>query len=159
MHRIGVFDPPCLTIGNMISKIGIPVYYWEFTSEAIHKDGIHIIFLNRNATKEEQWQDYAHELCHIMYHAGNQSDMPNMFKDLQEWQAINFALHFCVPTFMLDCMYRRNIMPWHKKEASKVIAETFCVELRFAEIRLDKWLKKRQFHLLHQGVDQLLDIC
>ncbi|MFE0508100.1 ImmA/IrrE family metallo-endopeptidase [Peribacillus butanolivorans] len=41
-------------------------------------------------------QEFAHELCHILRHDGNQIYMPKMFIKLQENQANYFTYHFCI---------------------------------------------------------------
>ncbi|WP_371811524.1 hypothetical protein [Sporosarcina sp. Te-1] len=50
--------------------------------------------------------------------------MHPLFIELLEWQADNFAMHFCVPTFMLD----RILLPPDQKAAIHLIMETFKVD-------------------------------
>lgn len=64
--------------------------------------------------------------------------MHPLFVELQEWQADNFALHFCIPTFMLQ----RIRLPPDRQAAVCFIAETFNDEIEFAELRLDRYLQK-----------------
>ncbi|MET1032334.1 ImmA/IrrE family metallo-endopeptidase [Domibacillus tundrae] len=51
---------------------------------------------------------------------------------LQEWQANTFALHFCIPTFMLQ----KLDLPFHKQLAITEVAHIFGVAYTFAEERL-----------------------
>jgi len=139
-------DPFQLTLENISALIMLPVRYWEFTSEASYRNGVYVLFLDENLTKQEQWQDFAHELCHILFHAGNQLHMPVMFRELQEWQATSFAFHFCIPAYLLD----KINLPNNKREAIKVIADNFGVEYEFAEERLEKWLQQREGYLFHE---------
>jgi hypothetical protein len=57
--------------------------------------------------------------------------MHPLFIDLQEWQAINFAYHFCVPTFMFDFNY-----------TVYDIVQLFNVDYAFACKRLEKYRNK-----------------
>ncbi|MGG3452037.1 ImmA/IrrE family metallo-endopeptidase [Domibacillus aminovorans] len=58
---------------------------------------------------------------------------------MQEWQANSFALHFCIPTFMLGKLELTD----HRQAAIAIIAQTFDVEYGFAEERLEHWLRQR----------------
>lgn len=55
---------------------------------------------------------------------------------MQEWQANSFALHFCIPTFMLETIELTD----HKQAATAIIVQTFGVEYEFAEEQLERWL-------------------
>ncbi|MFS0574956.1 ImmA/IrrE family metallo-endopeptidase [Sporosarcina sp. 179-K 3D1 HS] len=121
------------------NKFHIRVYYFDEASEANNLGGIYRIFLNENQTKQQIWQDFAHELGHILRHEGYQWSMEEPFREYQEWQAENFAHHFCVPTFMLD----RLDLPRLRCEAVWLIASLFNVETTFANDRLEKWLRNR----------------
>ncbi|MCD5324742.1 MULTISPECIES: ImmA/IrrE family metallo-endopeptidase [Pontibacillus] len=90
------------------------------------------IHLQIHDTPEEQWESFGHEICHVLWHAGNQLFMANTYRLKQEWQARNFALHFCVPTFML----LKLDLPERRCEAVELIAETFGVTHTFANQRL-----------------------
>ncbi|WNS79165.1 hypothetical protein RRU94_07150 [Domibacillus sp. DTU_2020_1001157_1_SI_ALB_TIR_016] len=54
---------------------------------------------------------------------------------LQEWQAKTFALHFCMPTFMLE----KLDLPFDKRPAINKAAELFNLEYSFVEKRLALW--------------------
>lgn len=126
------------------NKFNIRIYYFDEPSEANNLGGIYRIFLNENQTEQQIWQDFGHELGHILRHEGCQWIMNNPFRDYQEWQAESFAHHFCVPTFMLDCLE----FPRLRCEAVGLVASLFNVETTFADARLEKWLQNRQNYLL-----------
>jgi Zn-dependent peptidase ImmA (M78 family) len=86
-----------------------------------------------------QWQEFGHELCHLLRHAGNQHTLPSFFLRMREWQANSFALHFCIPTFLLEELDLTD----DKQSAIEIIAQTFGVEYDFAEERLERWLLQR----------------
>lgn len=115
----------------------IKVYYFDESSEANNMGGIFRIFLNQNQSKQAIWQDFAHELAHILDHEGYQWSMYEPFREYQEWQAEQFAYQFCVPTFLLNQMK----LPQLQSEATGVIVSQFNVEASFAVKRLDKWMQ------------------
>ena len=111
-----------------------PVLYWEFSSEAVIYEDRHKIFLNKNLSKQKQWQEFGHEFNHVVGHAGSQSrNMNKYFYQLQEWQANYFSYHFCVPTFMLDQLKEVSVCE---------IMELFNVEEEFAYRRLEMYQNK-----------------
>lgn len=118
------------------SNVGI--YLTSSTSEAFSWDGRYYIFIDRRLDDRQRWQDFGHEICHVLRHSGRQGNMPAPFRELQEWQADNFMYHFCVPSFML----RRIRLPPDQQSAVRLIAEIFNVEITFAEERLIRYLRK-----------------
>ena len=133
-------NPYQLSIESVADSMNLSVEYWEDTSESVCWRGKYKVFLKKRESKEQQWQEFAHELCHVLWHAGRQEHLATPFVELQEWQADNFAHHFCIPTFMLLSMD----LPRNKKEAVGVIGEEFRVEPEFAEQRLNIWLQQRK---------------
>lgn len=119
-------------------ELNVGVYLTGNTSEAFYWDGRYYIFIDRDLDNQRRWQDFGHELCHVLRHSGHQGNMPAPFRELQEWQADNFMYHFCVPSFML----RRIRLPPDQQSAVRLIAETFNVEISFAEERLKRYLRK-----------------
>lgn len=116
------------------ARLGIWIHYAPFSSRAVDRAGLKTIVLDSRLTKQEQWQDFGHELCHLLHHAGNQLAMGESFIRFQETKAANFAYHFCIPTFML----LRTELPRLESEAVACIASTFGVEPEFARERLKR---------------------
>jgi Zn-dependent peptidase ImmA (M78 family) len=130
----GIYRPDQIDLKEIASKLNIWVHIAPFTSKAQRYRGLHSIVLDSRISEPEQWEDFGHELCHVLRHAGNQLNMPKSFKDFQEGKANNFALHFCVPTFMiLD-----SGLPYSWNEALLFIMDTFNVTERFAQRRLER---------------------
>lgn len=119
-------------------RLNIGIYLTSNDSEAFYWDSRYYIFINRNLDSRQRWQEFGHELCHVLRHGGHQGRMPPPLRELQEWQADNFMYHFCVPTFMLQ----RIRLPPDRRAAAVLIAETFNVEYQFAAIRLDRYVNK-----------------
>lgn len=88
-----------------------------------------LICIDARLHKEERWEQFGHELCHALWHSGNQLGVPLLFREYQEWKANNFALHFCVPTFMLDELK----LDREYFKAIYQIQDTFNVDEEFAK--------------------------
>ena len=142
--KIGIQRIEHVTMKNVASGLDITVYTFEGSSEGVYAAGRQYIFLNRDLSLQEQWQEFGHELCHILRHAGHQGRMAQSFVEYQEWQADNFALHVCIPTFMLvEMELSRN-----RKRALWEIQESFNVTYDFAEKRLEQFTQKHAYAML-----------
>ncbi|OES45850.1 ImmA/IrrE family metallo-endopeptidase [Domibacillus iocasae] len=131
--NISITSPEQLDIELIARRLNIEVGYSHNKSKCAEIGGIMMILLNENVSRTEQWQEFAHEVCHLLRHTGNQTELPFPFVQLQEWQANTFALHFCIPTFMLQ----KLDLPFHKQLAITEVVQTFGVEYSFAEERLE----------------------
>lgn len=134
MYRaIGIHHPHQLNLEEVAARNGIAIYY-------LPSDSLHIgqaILIDERLSEAEQWQAFGHELCHALWHFGNQLTMPMPYQVYQEAKANNFAQYACIPTFMLQNLN----MPAHEREAIWMIQETFGVERDFAKKRLDQYLR------------------
>ncbi|WP_074554588.1 ImmA/IrrE family metallo-endopeptidase [Bacillus cereus] len=124
--------PEHINMKIIAKKLNIWLHFAPFGSRAICKDGLPSIIIDSRSPFYHQWEDFGHELCHILFHVGNQICMPKLFLEYQEMKASNFMLHFCVPTFML----RTLNLPEARQEAIYLIATTFNVSFHTAEQRL-----------------------
>lgn len=61
-----------------------------------------IIIVDSRLTPEIQREQFFHELCHVLRHAGKQSIMPKTFRELQEWNAKHFTRYAAIPYHMLQ---------------------------------------------------------
>lgn len=132
LHLIDVYSPHQLNLENVHTRLGLQLFYIPHNSMAI--DGA--VFLDNRKTESEQWEDFAHEICHVIFHAGDQAVLPLPMREYQEWKAENFAQHLCIPTFMLE----RLNLPAYEKDAVWMIMETFGVTRIFAEKRLRQYV-------------------
>jgi len=74
--------------------------------------------------------------------------LPASLVQLQEAQATNFALHFCVPTFMLLELE----LPHTEKEIVYVLSETFGVEPLFAKRRWDRFKEQWESYRFYKAL-------
>lgn len=133
-----------LNIKTISALTNISVNYWEFGSEAVSYKGSKKIFINEKLSKQERWQEFAHELYHLLGHVGSQNKyMHRLFMTHQEKQAEYFSYHFCVPTFMLDNLKGVDVY---------VIMRLFNVEFDFAMRRLEMYQSKYlERNVVHEG--------
>ncbi|MCI2254213.1 ImmA/IrrE family metallo-endopeptidase [Domibacillus sp. PGB-M46] len=82
--KIGVSRPAELDIELIAARIGIIVEYIPGPSKGVEVGSRSIIMLNNSLPPTLQWQDFAHEIAHILRHSGNQYILPHDFRMLQE---------------------------------------------------------------------------
>lgn len=139
-HQLQLIGPAYVDMQRIAAEFNVWVHYEDTGSMMIKHQGLYSIILNRSLSSEEQWQDFAHELCHVLKHTGNHFKMHKLFRELQEFQAKQFMYHFCVPTFILLQMKLPNL----RQQAISHIAQTFHVTLAFAEKRLALFEQRRR---------------
>ncbi|UAT32603.1 ImmA/IrrE family metallo-endopeptidase [Bacillus badius] len=149
-QSIHIYEPEQLSIDLIASRLGIDIEYINGASKTIHIQNQPLVLINQHLTPEAQWQDFGHELGHLLQHCGNQMCLPPPFIELQEWQANNFALHFCIPTFMMEQLE----FPWRKQEVIYLLARTFTVEFSFAARRLERWLRRKESFQLWRAMPE-----
>ena len=142
--QIDINSPENLNLNLISKKLDIKIFYWEEKSQAIFYDDMSVIFIDSRISFEKQWQEFSHELCHVLTHTGDQIIMPSLFREYQEFKANNFMYHACIPTFMLD---KLNIYDLNAVTVSK-IQQLFKVEYDFAKIRMENYLNQK-YHVLH----------
>ncbi len=128
--------PEQLSIEYIALKLNILLFYWDEPSQALFNHGRAYIFLNRSLPPNMQWEEFCHELAHVMLHSGDQMRLPSSFIEYQEWKANNFALHAAIPTYMLLEM----ILPNNYYQAVVFLQKSFNVSLSFACRRLNHFL-------------------
>lgn len=136
---LSIYRPDQLNKYLIADRLNIGIYLASNDSEAFYWNGRYYIFINRDLDSRRRWQEFGHELCHVLRHGGHQGRMPSQLRELQEWQADNFMYHFCVPTFML----LRIRLPPDSDCAARLIAHEFNVELDFATERLERFMRKQ----------------
>ncbi|MGE7922334.1 ImmA/IrrE family metallo-endopeptidase [Viridibacillus arvi] len=139
--KIHIHQPPDLNMLEIAKELHIKVFYWPNGSQALFFEQTGYIFLNNELSPQQQWQDFTHELCHVLLHSGDQMHLHPLFVEYQEHKAKNFALQAAIPTFMLDELYQI-----HKYRLSVwMIQEVFNVEENFAKKRLIQYIEKQKW--------------
>ncbi|UXJ70795.1 ImmA/IrrE family metallo-endopeptidase [Lysinibacillus fusiformis] len=134
-NQLNIFIPEQLDFQAIAIQLGIQVYYWPDQSQALFLKKRSYIFVNEQLTKQQLWQDFCHELGHVLLHTGHQGRMSPLYREYQENKANHFMYHACVPSFMLD-----EIEPYNL--TVEYVQEQFNVEYDFALKRLEQYLSK-----------------
>lgn len=140
----GIMTPDNITTEYIASRLKITVVF--FNSESLShetKNGKRIVFLDERKSILEQREDFLHELCHLLRHAGNQATLPSPFVQYQEEDAELFVLYASLPFFMIKEL---NLPPDHG-QAIKQISSTFSVSMEQARKRYEQILR-REFESL-----------
>ncbi len=141
-NRIGISIPQQLDYQLIAMELGIKVFYWRDSSQALFANNRPFIFLNESLSQQQQWQEFCHELAHVLLHTGDQFSMSPLFREYQENKANNFMYHACIPTFMLEEL---QVYDYTHKTVLK-IQELFNVEYEFALRRLKQYYNKQIFY-------------
>ncbi|CAM3901290.1 ImmA/IrrE family metallo-endopeptidase [Alicyclobacillus pomorum] len=81
---------------------GVWIHYSSMPTTHIETDhNMYSIIVDNRLPWELQKVQLAHELGHVLLHAGRQEFLREDFRALQEWQADKFAAYALVPTFMI----------------------------------------------------------
>lgn len=131
--------PSLLNFREVSRRLNIKVFYWSDSSQALFANQKPYIFLDESLTQQQQWQEFCHELAHVLLHTGDQFYMYPLFREYQEYKANNFMYHACMPTFMLDELQVYDYLP----QTVVKLQELFNVEYEFALKRLTQYLNKR----------------
>lgn len=135
-NRIGISKPQKLDFQTIAMHLIIRLFYWSDKSQALFFKNHKYIFLNVQLTPQQQWQDFCHELGHVLLHTGNQKRMYPLFREYQEYKANNFMYHACVPSFMLDELEPSDL-------TVENVQRLFNVEYDFAFKRLEQYRSKK----------------
>jgi Zn-dependent peptidase ImmA (M78 family) len=142
----GIRNPYQIDLYKIAEKLDVWIHIVDYESQSIERaDGLFSVVLDIYKSEPEQWEDFGHELAHILYHAGNQLHMTDSFVEFQEIKANNFALQFCIPSFMI----LESGLPHSWNEAILFMMETFNVTENFARkklIHFERQVVGYQFH-------------
>ncbi|CAN2247618.1 ImmA/IrrE family metallo-endopeptidase [Bacillus vallismortis] len=137
---INITRPEEINFERIAQALDILIVYNPETSFALRFNGMYTISLDSRKSRQEQWLDFAHEVCHDFRHMNDDKIMPKTWKRYLEFQANYFAYHFCIPTFMLRVME----IPRNKYDAAQVIAVAFKVPELFAMNRINMFFNKKR---------------
>lgn len=131
-HDITMPAQLCMT--HLAAKLRIWVYTMDMNSMAVENNGQFSINVDRRLSPKEQWEDFLHELCHVLRHSGNQMAMPDRYVNWQEQDAFAFQLYAALPLSML----KNLALPENKNELIAYLSEEFQVTFRLAKARVEQ---------------------
>ncbi|BBI31447.1 ImmA/IrrE family metallo-endopeptidase [Cohnella abietis] len=132
--RSGIVSVSSLNVDEVAVRLDVWVHYMQDTSRALEYMGMRSILIDQRQDRESQWEDFLHELCHVLRHAGNQTTMPRLFCEGQEAEANRFVLYAAIPFFMLQHLKLADRID----EAAGQIAMHFGVTFELARKRLEQ---------------------
>jgi Zn-dependent peptidase ImmA (M78 family) len=128
--KLGIFYPDEINEQYIASRLGIELVYSRFRSYADESDGFKIINVHKYLDPIQKREVFFHELGHLFLHGGDQTYMPRMFRDWQEWAAKRFTMYAAIPYHMLkfiDFSRSRQHILLQMQEMFRV-SEKLCLE-------------------------------
>src|SRR5690625_1159648 len=129
-QSLNVHEPSSLSEAVIVEHLNIELIYWKNTSAFTKYNSKCFMFINENLNKQQQWQEFGHEMSHYFFDQQDKKLMFSRFVDYCETKADYFAYHFCVPTFMLQKLKGVDVYD---------VMELFNVEFEFALRRLEMY--------------------
>lgn len=137
--KCGIVSVNQLNVEEVAARLDVWVHRLGQSSRGLDYKGMRSILIDSRQSREDQWEDFLHELCHVLRHAGNQTTMPRSFCEGQEAEANRFVLYAAIPFFML-----RNLrLPGSELEAAGFLAARFGVTFELALKRLEQIQRRR----------------
>jgi Zn-dependent peptidase ImmA (M78 family) len=143
--KLEISHPSQLNIFNLAENLDIWVYFKEMTSRSFELDGLQTVIIDKRISLTEQWLDFLHELCHLLLHSGNQTNMSNGLLELQEEQTCHFQLYAAMPYFMV----KKLQLPYCENDIINLFVSEFRVSYQLATKRLDQ-IKRRDYQVRSQ---------
>jgi Zn-dependent peptidase ImmA (M78 family) len=138
-QSFGIEEPSDLEEELIATRLGIKLFYVAIPSQAYENGKFRCIAVDKRLTRELQREHFFHELGHLLRgHAGNQTNLPELFRDLQEEQADHFLIYAAMPAYMIQ----QITMPEYEREVPYVLASEFKVTLKLAKERWEQ-IKRR----------------
>ena len=134
--KVGITSPEALDYRTIAHALGIEVYLWPKRSMALFHNRLPYIMLHDQQSEAQLWQDFCHELCHVLLHAGDQNHASSDWIKYQERKANYFMRHAAVPTYMLETC---------KELSVPYVTEQFGVEPHLAEHRINEYVHNKRF--------------
>jgi Zn-dependent peptidase ImmA (M78 family) len=99
----------------------------------VEEEGVPYVVVDKRGTVQKQREQFFHELCHLLRHDGWQGDlMTEAFRELQEWDAKNFARYAAIPYHML------YLIDFYDRNAAYIMSDIFNVTVDLCMERLEK---------------------
>lgn len=129
--RIGITRPEQINEQAIAQAFNI-FYKKAIMAHSIEQGKFRLICVSESKNKYEQREEFYHELCHILRHAGRQIMMPKAFRELQEWDANRFTLYAAIPIHML------KYIDFHDPNIIENMSEIFGVTQKLCHDRLTR---------------------
>lgn len=110
------------------------IFYKELNkgSHSVEIGHLKLITINSMLDKKKKREQFYHELCHVLRHAGHQMNMPETFRQWQEWDAVNFTRYASLPIHMLKDY---NLSDY---DIVTQLSDDFCIPVEIVVDRLQR---------------------
>lgn len=117
---------------------------WKFPMDARYDivNEQNFIIVDSRSGWAFQREQFFHELCHVLFHVGHQSNMNESFRKMLEWEADNFVLYAALPFHMIKQYDLTNDFLVHE------LAVDFSVTLELCRKRLEQIRNRIQHNKL-----------
>ncbi|MDQ0158787.1 ImmA/IrrE family metallo-endopeptidase [Alkalibacillus salilacus] len=105
------------------------------------------IIIDSREPESIQREQFFHELCHILRHAGHQTLMPNAFRELQENDAQAFTMYAALPYHMI------KHYDFNDPFIVGILAESFCIRKSLVFDRLEQIYRNQKSTYLYSNYD------
>lgn len=121
-----------LHLWDLVLKINVIYRPGQTLSATIR--GKHYAYIDGRKPLPDRRTELAHEIGHLLLHAGRQPWLLDAWRLKQEWQASQFAMYALVPRFLL--VPRIPCYDEHTPHLIADLAEIFCVPFELMSTRL-----------------------
>lgn len=130
----GIYYPSDMDISVIANIFEVDLVWYAGKSCARWGDTSKFILMNEKDSEEKQREEFFHEIGHPIIHVGRQSDMSELFVELQEAQANAFQLYAAMPYYMFDEF--KEIQ--YRDVYIKTIAERFILPIPLVRRRIEQ---------------------
>ncbi|WP_206921878.1 ImmA/IrrE family metallo-endopeptidase [Alicyclobacillus suci] len=134
---LAIHVPSQIDFEYIADAIGIEVRFCPIGSKAFTKT--RIAQVDSRLSLEEQRDELAHEISHIILHFGSQLHLPPSFIELQERQANVLAAELLAPIYMIRQLFESESMPNDERLAAAAISELFHLTPAMGKARIAKY--------------------
>ncbi len=149
--QLRLYKPADISEAIIAQRLGIELFYVAGPAMSFMTDHYKAISLNQKLPAAERREQFFHELCHLLRHAGKQTAMPASFRHLQEQQATLFQISASIPIHFLQSLP----LSLNQTDNVSLLAAEFGVTPRLAAARLDQ-IKRRSRKLASAQADAAL---
>jgi len=148
--RLKITEPAQLNILNLANRMNVWIYFRSVASKALEINGQYSINIDRRLNKREQYEEFLHELCHLLRHSGNQTILPVQFSEKQEQEAQHFILYAAVPY----SMFIQLELPEMQRDIADLLVQEFGITHAIANKRIEQ-IQQRKLQFVSDRINEV----
>lgn len=75
-YWLHIFEPSEINMFDIADKLNVWLHFVNRESRVAGRNGMYSIIINHNQSAQEQWEDFGHEVAHLLESTGNQLNLP-----------------------------------------------------------------------------------